>query len=91
MSKKSNVNEYHASEVLPAAKPAPTVPPGIFRVPIDGDAVPNDALEALARMLYPSLVTFFKSEEGQREFAEWQATREAVNLPAGEEDAERVA
>jgi hypothetical protein len=32
-----------------------------------------DALEALARCLYPAMVEYFQSEEGQREFAEWQA------------------
>ena len=31
---------------------------------------PADALEALARCLYPAMRSFFKSEEGQREYAE---------------------
>ena len=67
MSKKSNVKENHA---------------------IDGDAVPDNALEALARMLYPAMLypamlAFFESEEGQREFAEWQAHREKAGTPTG--------
>ena len=33
---------------------------------------PEDALEALARILYPAMVSYFEREEGQREFAEWQ-------------------
>ena len=49
---------------------------------IEGDAVPDDSIEALARMLYPAMVSFFESEEGQREFAEWQAQQEKVNQPA---------
>ena len=34
---------------------------------------PADAIEALARCLYPAIIAYFESEEGQREFAEWQA------------------
>ena len=34
-----------------------------------------DAIEALARCLYPAMVAYFESEEGQREFAEWQADK----------------
>ena len=44
-------------------------------------AIPDDALEALARCLYPMMVSFFESDEGQREFAEWQAQRDAKQLP----------
>ena len=43
-----------------------------------------DALEALARCLYPAMVAYFESEEGQREFAEWQASKGMEILPAGE-------
>jgi hypothetical protein len=31
------------------------------------------ALEALARCLLPAIRSYFESDEGQREFAEWQA------------------
>ena len=48
------------------------------------NAIPDNALEALARCLYPSMVAFFESEEGQREFAEWQAHRDTENLPGRE-------
>lgn len=34
--------------------------------------IPRYELEALARCLLPDIQTFFESEEGQREFAEWQ-------------------
>ena len=43
-----------------------------------------DALEALARCLYPAMVAYFESEEGQREFAEWQASKGMEISPAGE-------
>ena len=48
------------------------------------DFPPADALEALARCLYPAMRSFFESEEGRREYAEWQAQREAVSLPKKE-------
>jgi hypothetical protein len=34
---------------------------------------PADAIEALARCLLPGIHSYFESEEGQREFKEWQA------------------
>ena len=34
---------------------------------------PDEAIKTLARCFYPSMVEFFNSEEGQREFAAWQA------------------
>ena len=48
------------------------------------NAIPDDALEALARCLYPTMVAFFESENGQREFAEWQSRRGIENLPGRE-------
>jgi hypothetical protein len=45
------------------------------------DAIPDDALEALARCLLPAIRSFYESEEGQREFAEWQSRNDIVNLP----------
>ena len=36
-------------------------------------APPEEALEALARCLLPSIRSYFESEEGQREFSEWKA------------------
>jgi len=47
------------------------------------NAIPDDALEALARCLFPTMVAFFKSEEGKREFAEWQARESIENVPGG--------
>ena len=45
--------------------------------------IPDEALEALARCLFPTMVAFFKSEEGKREFAEWQARESIENVPGG--------
>ena len=47
------------------------------------NAIPDDALEALARCLYPTMVAFFESDEGQREFAEWQARHGIEHVPGG--------
>lgn len=33
-------------------------------------------VDALTRILLPKIQAFFKSEEGQREFAEWKARQE---------------
>jgi len=51
---------------------------------------PADAINALARCLYPAMVAYFESNEGQREFAEWQATQGKINPPT-EEGVEQVA
>lgn len=41
-----------------------------------GTGIPAHEVEALARVLLPEIQTFFESEEGQREFAEWKAQQE---------------
>ena len=38
-----------------------------------GTGIPYHEVEALARVLLPEIQAFFKSEEGQREFAEGKA------------------
>ncbi|MDR2569333.1 MAG: hypothetical protein LBD23_03415 [Oscillospiraceae bacterium] len=50
--------------------------------------IPNEAIKALARCLLPAIQTFFESEEGRREFAEWKeqqteksAVAESKSLP----------
>jgi len=50
------------------------------------NAIPDDALEALARCLYPVMVAYFESDEGKREFAEWQARRGTENSSAEAEE-----
>lgn len=45
-----------------------------------GTGIPLHEVEALARVLLPEIQAFFESEEGQREFAEWKAEREAEQL-----------
>ena len=37
-----------------------------------GTSIPKHELEALAATLYPAIVEFFESKEGQAEFKAWQ-------------------
>jgi len=42
-----------------------------------GTGIPRHEIEALATLLLPEIQRFFESEEGQREFADWQSARAA--------------
>jgi hypothetical protein len=42
-----------------------------------GIGIPRHEIEALARVLLPTIQAYFKSEDGQREFAEWKERQEA--------------
>ena len=42
---------------------------------------PDEAIKSLARCFYPSMMEFFNSEEGQREYNEWLKEQEALNAP----------
>ena len=51
---------------------------------------PDEAIERLARAFYPAILACWNSEEGQREFAAWQAEqahisgKEKQEVPNGE-------
>ena len=51
---------------------------------------PDEAIERLARAFYPAILACWNIEEGQREFAAWQAeqahiaTKEKQEVPVGE-------
>ena len=38
--------------------------------------LPDHVIESIARLIYPDIVAYYESEEGQREFAEWMAQQE---------------
>lgn len=40
-------------------------------------AIPYHEVGALTRVLLPEMQAFFESEEGQREYAEWKAKKQA--------------
>ncbi len=46
---------------------------------INNSGIPEREIEIIARCVYPDIVTFFESKEGQREFAEWKAQHEKEN------------
>ena len=54
---------------------------------------PDEAIERLARVFYPAILACWNSEEGQREFAAWQAEqahlsgKEKQSVPDGERSA----
>ena len=39
---------------------------------------PDEAIERLARAFYPAILACWNSEEGQREFAAWQAEQALI-------------
>ena len=44
-----------------------------------GTGIPRHEIEALAKVLLPTMQAFFESKEGKKEFAEWQAKRAEDN------------
>ena len=42
---------------------------------INNSDLPDHEIEAIARCIYPDILEFFESEEGQKEFAEWKARK----------------
>ena len=42
---------------------------------INNTTIPQHQIEAIARCILPDILAFYESEEGQREFAEWQNQR----------------
>jgi hypothetical protein len=44
--------------------------------PINTTNYPDHVIEKVARCLLPDILTYFESEEGQKEFEEWKALKE---------------
>jgi len=44
---------------------------------INNSDIPQHVIESIARCLLPDIQAYYESEEGQREFAEWQAKQTA--------------
>ena len=42
--------------------------------------IPDFEIDSLARALLPAIQAYFETEEGQREFAAWQAERQQRQL-----------
>ena len=45
---------------------------------VNKSGYPDEAIKTLARCFYPSIVAFFNSEEGQREYEVWLKEQEAL-------------
>ena len=45
---------------------------------INNSSIPQHKIENIARILLPDILAYYESEEGQREFAEWKAARDAA-------------
>lgn len=46
---------------------------------INNTTIPQHQIEAIARCILPDILAFYESEEGQREFAEWQEQHQKEN------------
>ena len=55
---------------------------------VNNSGIPQHELENIARILLPDILAYYESEEGQREFAEWKAQRDA---DATDNEAEKIA
>ncbi len=55
---------------------------------INNSGIPQHEIETIARVLLPDILAYYKSEEGQREFAEWKAQRDAAQ---NDNEAEKIA
>ena len=44
----------------------------------NNSGIPQHEIENIARTLLPDILTYYESEEGQREFAEWKAAQDAA-------------
>ena len=44
---------------------------------INNSCIPQHEIEYIAQCILPDIMAFYESEEGQREFREWKAQREA--------------
>lgn len=40
---------------------------------INNTSIPQREIEIIARCIFPDILAFYESEEGQREFAKWKA------------------
>ena len=45
---------------------------------INNSDIPQHVIESIARCIWPDILAYYESEEGQREFAEWQAAQAAA-------------
>lgn len=44
---------------------------------VNNSGIPQHEIAYIAQCILPDIIAFYESEEGQREFQEWKAQREA--------------
>ena len=44
---------------------------------VNNSGIPQHEIEHIAQCILPDIIALYESEEGQREFREWKAQREA--------------
>ena len=47
---------------------------------VNNTPYPQHAIDAVARCLWPDIVAFFESEEGQKEFEAWKRQQDKENM-----------
>ena len=45
--------------------------------PVNNSGIPLHIIESIARCILPDIIAYYETEEGQRQFQEWKAQREA--------------
>ena len=45
---------------------------------INNSSIPQHEIEKIARCIWPDILAFYQSEEGQWEFAEWKRQQEVL-------------
>ena len=45
--------------------------------PVNNSGIPQHIIESIARCILPDIIAYYETEEGQRQFQEWKATRDA--------------
>ena len=45
--------------------------------PVNNSDIPQYIIESIARCILPDIIAYYETEEGQREFHEWKAKRDA--------------
>ena len=56
---------------------------------INNTNIPEHEIEKIARCLFPDILAFYISEEGQKEFAEWKANQVSVTPSTKNREKER--
>ena len=45
--------------------------------PVNNSGIPQHIIESIARCILPDIIAYYETEEGQRQFQEWKAQRDA--------------